>query len=100
MKRLLVFLGLMVLLLTGCSAISQGYITEKNYTPGYTSYQSQCVMYRKDMSCQMYQQVPYHVPDSWSFSIKKGKDKGWVEVNKGIYDNYKIGDYYPRSSNG
>jgi len=81
-----------LLLLVGCSAISEGYITNKTFTPAYMSTWIWCHPVGKVTICQP---MTTYYPDSWEFDIKKGEDTGFVSVNEGEYDSYEVGEYYP-----
>jgi hypothetical protein len=83
-----VALVLAILALTGCSAIHEGTITDKNYRPAFTS---TTVIY-----CGKGCVIPsttYH-PESWTFSLEYGDEDGWVRVAEPTYETYDVGDYY------
>ncbi|MDB5161805.1 MAG: hypothetical protein JWM52_313 [Candidatus Saccharibacteria bacterium] len=78
--------------LTGCSSISEGYITQKQYTPAHEGTWIWCHAVGKVTICQP---MPIYYDDEWTFDIKKGKDKGYVDITEKEYDSYSVGDYYP-----
>lgn len=90
--------------LAGCSAISEGTITDKHFRAAYdtTYYMNQCMSYRSDGSCSVSIPVPHtaHHPDRWTLDLRAGEKDGWVEVSQATYDMYKIGDYYGGSAGG
>lgn len=83
-----------VLLLSGCGAPDSGYITDRKWSEAYTYYDQQCMMYNKDMICQMYIPVERNVPARYSFDIRDGDDHGWVSVTETTYSSYSVGDFY------
>ena len=84
-----------MLLLAGCSPISEGYITKKEFTPAHSSTWTWCHMVGKITMCQP---MTTYYDDEWTFDIKKGKETGFVDVNKQEYNSYSIGDYYSSST--
>ena len=81
-----------ILLLAGCSAISDGYITNKTFTPSYTTSSVWCHLVGKVTICQPI--TTFH-PDSWQFDIKKEDETGYVSVTEEEYNSYETGEYYP-----
>lgn len=83
----------LLLVLTGCSPISRGTVTDKDYAPGHYITTLICLPAGKTTVC--HPQLSW-IPDNWTLSIREGKESGWVDVSQSTYDDYKVGDYYPR----
>lgn len=95
MKAKLIALGALVLILTGCSSISSGYITAKKYTPDYYYTTMQCVSYSAKGFCTVQMPVQHYVSETFKFDLRNdNKDTGWVYVSEYEYNSYEIGDYY------
>lgn len=82
------------LLLTACSAISSGTITEKTYHEAYSYITMQCTAYNTNGTCMVTVPITQYVDESFSFSIIDGKDTGWVYVTETEYHAYEVGDWY------
>lgn len=95
MKRLAaVALLVGALLLTACSSISSGTITNKVAEPGmYTTTQS-CAGYNKDGACSVWVPITSYDDPDWRFDIREGDDSGWVYVSQDTFDRYEVGDYF------
>jgi len=101
MKKLFALPFVLILLLTGCSSIDQGYITSKDYSPSYMYYRQTCVSYNENGGCRQYIQQPIYVPENFRFNLEQGEKTGWVNVPEHEYSSYEVGDYYnqhPRRS--
>jgi uncharacterized protein YceK len=103
MKKRIIAAVLAVLVLSGCSPISSGYITEKTYEPAYTYITYDCKSYYQDDDgiryCRYYGPTTHYVPDRWQFDLiqyRDGEDPvtGWVPVDGTVYDQYEVGDWY------
>lgn len=92
-KRNLIFLMMMLLVLTGCSAISSGYITKKVYEPPYSYTTMQCVVFGK-YGCTSYMPITHTNPEHWRLDLKNRDKTGWVFVSKETFDSVKVGDIY------
>jgi uncharacterized protein YceK len=94
-KRTLAILAGALLLLTGCSSISEGEIVEKNHRDAYTYPVQYCAMFNtKTGGCSMHMTRFDTMPESWWFSIEKGGDEGWVYVGPATFEKYNVGDWY------
>lgn len=87
------------LLLTSCSAISEGRITDKLYSAPYDTRTMECAFWKpatanSPMSCSYYHWVERHHEATYKFDIADGKDTGWVWVNENTYNAYEVGDWY------
>lgn len=93
MKRKLVAVGAAVLLLAGCSSISSGYVTKKEYEPAYTYSTMQCVAFNK-YGCSAYMPMIHYVPEHFRFDLKNKDKTGWVYVSHETFDAVNVGDVY------
>lgn len=91
-------LAIAILLISGCSAISSGEITGKDYTAAYDVPVSYCAMYKTDSqgvsTCQMYATRYDHYPARWTFNLKQEEKTGWVDVPENVWNEYEVGDFY------
>lgn len=96
MKKILVAVTVAaaVVILAGCSAISAGTVTGKNYEPAYSYTTMQCYSYDKNMNCTVQMPVQQHVSEKWRFNLDDGRDTGWVYVDETTYHEFEIGDSY------
>ncbi|WP_434315879.1 hypothetical protein [Leifsonia sp. P73] len=79
--------------LTGCSAISSGTITRKEYRPAYETSVLTCGAYGK-YGCTLWIPIPEHEPASYRLDIRNGDKSGWVDVDQTTYDQEKVGDWW------
>ncbi|QDP44841.1 hypothetical protein SEA_ARAXXI_22 [Microbacterium phage Araxxi] len=86
---------LLLLVLTGCSSISQGYVTGKEHQPGFYYFVQQCVGYNTNGTCRQWMPVQMYQPERWILHLQEDEDTGWVNVTVEVYDEYDVGDYYP-----
>lgn len=95
MKRLsAVGLIALALLLSACSSISSGIITDKVSEPGHYWTTQQCVSYNAKGVCTVWMpQTHYDDPD-WRFDIRDGDKSGWVYVSEDTFNRYEVGDYF------
>lgn len=91
--------------LAACSAISAGYVTEKEYSPAYTYPVTYCSMYSSKGSCMVWMTRQEYVPEKFTLRLVESNDlldrdakTGWVNVSEGTYDSYEVGDWYPRGA--
>lgn len=87
-------LGLAMLIITGCSAISTGHITDKVYTAPYDYISYQCYSYDKSGFCTVNMPIMHHVEAQYRFDLAQADETGWVHVNEATFNKYEIGDYY------
>lgn len=92
MKKIFLLIVLLFCL-AGCNDFGdiKGVIINKEYTPAHVApmaYQIGKVFY--------YNMLP--VPDDYRFKIEKAesgeKKQKWVSINKEIYEQYEVGDYF------
>lgn len=102
MKRLAALvLVASALLLSACSSINAGTITNKVAEPGMYMTTQSCAMYNKDGICSSWVPITTYDDPDWRFDIRDGDDSGWVYVSQDTFDTYEIGDYYdPESGRG
>lgn len=89
----------LVLLLTGCSSIDSGTITNKAHEEARSYYTTQCHHVGKVTTC--YPQYHYDDED-WRFDLREEVDPsdhkepatGWVYVSQSTFDAYDVGDYF------
>lgn len=90
----------LALVLAGCSAISTGTVTSKDYDPAWqqTVYDYHCMSRNKDGVCTYNAPIPRTVyyPESYTLNLKDGEKTGWVNVSEGEYEDYEVGDHYPK----
>lgn len=67
--------------------IRDGYVTDKDYTPGYWS--TDCTGSGSSRSCS----ETYH-PPTWSVTINFEGDSAKWEVSEGEYNQISYGDWY------
>lgn len=91
----LVLISAAILVLSGCSSISAGAITEKNHTQSWTQIISttSCTTVGKTTVCSPHIYSVYH-PESWEFDLRAGKKDGYAYVSEDTYAHYNVGDYY------
>lgn len=95
MRKKLAVIVATALLLVGCSSISSGYITAKNYEPAYSYMTQQCAAYNAKGVCTVWMPVTHYVDEKFRFDLRNdNKDTGWVYVSRTTYDQYQVGDYY------
>jgi hypothetical protein len=95
MRRLL-FLLLAGLLITACDPpISQGIVTSKTFTPAYSELVPTCYAYGIN-GCQIWGVTSEFYPDEWTLSLRYRNQTGDIDVNQDTYNQYQVGDYYPR----
>lgn len=91
-------------ILTACSPISEGRITEKTHAEAYDStyYTYQCMSYREDGTCAMDIPIPHtqRIPEKWGFDLSTGDKEGWVTVSEDTWNRYDVGDYYEKGGRG
>lgn len=92
----------LLIVLSGCSAISTGTVTAKTYYEPYTWTETVYNCYARDKNGACTMNIPSYIthnePERFKFDLKKGKDTGWVYVDGGTYQSYDVGDRYPRRS--
>ena len=93
-----VAIAIFILMLSGCSSISSGYITKKTYEPSYTYSVMVCSVYIKSQ-CAAYTPIIETEPEHWKFDLKNGDKIGWVYVDKDVYDDMNVGDVYNKGEN-
>ncbi|AYD86165.1 hypothetical protein SEA_BURRO_22 [Microbacterium phage Burro] len=97
MKVKALTLVVLLLVLTGCSAISQGYVTNKHYSPAYYTYNQVCVSYdTKTGMCKTYMPQQQYHPANWRLDLAYDDETGWVNVSENTFDEYEVGDFYPK----
>jgi hypothetical protein len=100
-KALLVLVGA-ALVLSGCSSIHAGKITNKHYEPPSTWVTMDCKMYRTDskgvMTCAYYGPTTHYSGPDWRFDLQDGEKTGWVHVDETTYNQYAVGDWYGTST--
>ena len=92
MKRVhIAAIAIAAVALTGCSSISSGTITDKQYEKART--------YTTLQYCGKACFIPivHHDDPDWRFDISDGDDEGYVYVSNKTYDEYEVGDYYENS---
>lgn len=95
MKTKLAVIVATALLLVGCSSISSGVITKKNYYEAHDYPVSYCAAYNAKSQCIAWAQRWEHVNERFSFDIRNdNKDTGWVDVSESEFNKYNVGDYY------
>lgn len=94
MKRKLLAIAAAVLLLSGCSSISSGYVTKKAHEPAYTYSQMICSGYSSKGYCTIWVPIIHNVPDHWRLDLKNGDKTGWVYVSPQTFNDIKVGDVY------
>ena len=86
--------------LTGCSPISEGRITQKTHEEAYDStyYTYQCISRHSDGTCSVNMPIPHtqHYPEEWGFDLTDGEQNGWVDVSEDTWNRYDVGDYYEK----
>lgn len=105
MRRALSFVGMLLALavLVACSAISEGTVTSKDYDPAWTQtvYDQRCISRNSNGVCSGYISTPRYIfhPERFTLNLSGEEDKtGWVSVSESEYEQYEVGDYYPRGS--
>jgi uncharacterized protein YceK len=87
-----------VMLLAGCSSISEGTIVEKKHSDAYYYPVTYCMIYNSKGACSAFATRMDYMPESWWFDIEKGDQTGWVYVGELTFDKYNVGDYYGSDS--
>lgn len=94
------------LALSGCSAISSGYITDKVYTEAWVEHVPMCSygMPYPGMKDYPTKNSPYPCiiayyqdrenPPTFRFDLSDNEDTGWVYVTEETFNAYEVGDYY------
>lgn len=83
-------------LLFACSQVKEGTITEKDYNPPYTTYDTQCVTYSNGV-CSGRITLPHNHPESFKLKVENDSGKhSWIHVPKNEYDCYVKGQQYPQ----
>jgi hypothetical protein len=79
--------------LSACSPIDSGFITKKSYSAPWQSTEYDCISRDpKTSNCTVQMPRTVHHSASWKFDLKKNDKTGWVSVNEGDYNKYKVGD--------
>jgi uncharacterized protein YceK len=94
MKRFLLLIIVAIFMLSGCSSIGSGLITQKTNYPAHYNPVLYCAAYGVKGTCSVWITRQDYIPESWKFDIKDQKNTGWVYVNKQTYNDYEVGDYY------
>lgn len=79
------------LVLTGCSSISAGTITNKVYEPGHYYSTMVCTPVGKVTVCNPINQYD---DEDWRFDIREGDKDGFVYVTEDTFNQYEVGDYF------
>lgn len=85
------------LLLTACSGISTGVITDKHHYPSHYTTTYICSGYNSHGMCTVRVPVINRIPDRYTFSLRQGEDTGWVYVSDEEFKSYEIGDTYGKA---
>lgn len=85
-----------VALLTACSPISSGTITDKTHYAGYHSTTYMCASYNAQGMCSVQVPITTWNPDTFKFNISQDGEDGWVMVSESTYNDYEIGDYFSK----
>jgi len=85
--------ALAALVLTGCSSISSGTVTGKEYSPAYTTTSLQCYSFGK-AGCTMWMPVVHYWPATYQLDLRNGSKTGWVDVDARTYAQERVGDRY------
>lgn len=80
-----------VLCAAGCSPISAGTITRKDFTPAHVNSWIWCHPVGKVTICQP---MTTFVPDEWTFQLVEGEQTGWVDVTEDTFNRYEVGDFF------
>lgn len=95
MKRILAALtALFVLVLTACSSIDSGTVTDKHHRDGYYYTQMICASYNAQGLCTVHVPIQHYQPPTWRLDLREGEEEGWVYVSEGTYAATEIGDRY------
>lgn len=78
--------------MTGCSSINQGRITEKVFTDEREWYESKCVKKNDTGSCVQHKQVKKETEETYRFNLRQGDKTGWVYVNENDYNKHNVND--------
>jgi uncharacterized protein YceK len=93
MKRKLAVALAAVLLLAGCSSISSGYVTKKEYEP-YNTYSTMLCAAFKKYGFSVYIPMLHYVPEHWRLDLKNHDQTGWVYVDEQTFNAVQVGDVY------
>lgn len=78
--------------MTGCSSINQGRITEKVFTDEREWSENKCIKKNAQNSCIQYKTVKKETEETYRFNLIKGKETGWVYVNEEDYNKHNVND--------
>ncbi|WP_158881933.1 hypothetical protein [Amycolatopsis anabasis] len=98
MRRKASIVGLLVggaFFVAGCSSVTSGTVTGKEYEPETTVLVPTCTIYDSKGMCVIWTPLPFTDPECWRLDLDDGKATGSVCVSRQDYDRYKKGDRYP-----
>lgn len=95
-NALAAFVLLFVLAFGGCSRISEGWVSSRQFVPAHD--EEEMVVISEIDGFPIYGTETVHIPDKWFITFRrKTEDDKWksrtVEVNKSIHDSCEVGDW-------
>lgn len=87
-------LCLSIQLLTGC--VDKGIVISKEYDASYTWFSTQCVQIGNN-ACGTMTIVPHFEPECWRLDLRDGADTGSVCVDRNMWGQVRIGQYWTES---
>ncbi|WP_160051061.1 hypothetical protein [Nocardiopsis sp. FR26] len=83
--------------LAGGCAPETGEVTDRDYSPAWTSTTTSCSTTGQTRTCTPH--TSYH-PESYTLRLDDGQDAGWREVAPSEYERCHVGDHYPACARG
>lgn len=90
------FTIVLILGLSGCSNVTEGVITSKNYVPPSTWWSQQCVTYDSKGQCKVWMPVQNTDPECWQLSLKNAaEDTGDICIDPESWRQVRPGEPWP-----
>lgn len=93
MKRLLAFVATLAFVLTACSSITEGTVTDKKFYDEYTTLMPIYTYGNNGQITGFYLEEIY-TPPCWEFFLRNGDEVGSQCVDPRDYMVYNVGDFY------